>query len=80
VFDEHEFIFHTMEKTIRSFLKDAEIFLCGMHETIACQLNIGASIIHFYQESNSEAEDYHKLQQLICKRYWREFVSYVQFL
>jgi hypothetical protein len=80
VFDEHEFMFHTMEKTVRSFLKDAKLFLLGMHETNTCQLNIGPSIILFYQEKNSEAEDYHKLQQLICKRFWVEFVSYVHFI
>jgi hypothetical protein len=68
-------MFHTIEKTVRSFLKDVEIFLCGMHETLTYQLNIGASIVQFYQESNSEAEEFHKIQQCICKRFWVDCVS-----
>jgi hypothetical protein len=73
-------MFHTIEKTARGLLKDAKMFLLGMHEAFSCQLNIAASIVHFYQEKNSEAEDFHKLQQLICKRFWIEFVSYAQFI
>ncbi|XP_069693498.1 dynamin-binding protein-like isoform X2 [Periplaneta americana] len=73
VFDEHEFIFHTVEKTCRSFLKDVEIFLCGMQEKMMHQLNIGSLVAFFYQESNSEVQEFHKLHQLVCKRFWEEF-------
>jgi hypothetical protein len=50
-----------------------------MQETATYQLSIGASIVQFYQ-SNSEAEEFQKLQQLICKRIWVEFVSCVEFV
>jgi hypothetical protein len=44
------------------------------------QLNIGASIVQLYQERASEAEEFHKLQQLICKRFWVECVSCIDFV
>ena len=70
-------VFHAVEKTVRSFLKDVDIFMSGIHETMSCQLNTGVSVVHFYQDENSEAKDYHHVQQLICKKFLVEFVSFV---
>ena len=76
VFDEHEFMFHSIVKTVRSFVKDVDGFLSGMQEQFSSQLQISSSIVNFYQDRKSEVEDYHRLQQLICKRFLEEFVSY----
>jgi len=77
VFDEHESIFHAVEKTVRIFLKDVEMFMSGMTETMSCQLNIGLSVDHFYQDKDSETKEYHHVQQLICRKFLVEFVSFV---
>ncbi|PSN46717.1 hypothetical protein C0J52_00872 [Blattella germanica] len=78
LFDEHELIFHTMEKTARSFAKDVEIFLQGMQEMMSHQLNIGTSVISFYQERGLEAEDLHKLLQQIYRRFFDEFMKVIE--
>ena len=77
VFDEHESMFHATVKTVRSFLKNIDVFISGMHETMSCQLNIGVSVDHFYQDKNSEAKGYNHVQQLICRKFLVEFVSCV---
>jgi hypothetical protein len=51
--------------------------MSGMHEKVSCQLNTGVSVVQFYQERNSEVKEYHHVQQLICKKFLVEFVSFV---
>jgi hypothetical protein len=77
VFDEHESIFHAVEKTVRSFLKNVDVFMSGVNETMSYQLNIGLSVDNFYQDTNSEAKEYHHVQQLISRKFLVEFVSFV---
>ncbi|KAJ9579096.1 hypothetical protein L9F63_024802, partial [Diploptera punctata] len=50
VFDEHEFVFHSTEKTVRNFIKNVEAFLHGMQEQFASQLHIH-HLSRFYEIS-----------------------------
>jgi hypothetical protein len=77
VFDEQESIFHAVEKTVRSFLKNVDTFMNGMNETMSCQLHIGLSVDHFYQDKNSEAKEYPHAQHLIRRKFLVEFVSFI---
>jgi hypothetical protein len=80
VFDEQECTFHALVKTVRIFVKDVDVFMSGMNETMPCLLNIGLSVDNFYLDCNSEAEEYRRAQQLICRRYLEEFVSFVIYM
>jgi hypothetical protein len=70
-------MFHAVEKTVRSFLKNVDMFMSGLHENLSCQLNTGSSVVHFYEDKNSEAKEYHQVQQRICGKFYVEFVSFV---
>ena len=76
-FDEHESVFHAVVKTVRSLLKNVDIFMSGLHETLTCQLNTGLSVSHFYQDEDSEVKEYLHVQQLVRKKFLVEFVSFV---
>lgn len=58
-------------------MKDIDIFMSGMHETVSSQLNTAVAVVQFYQDNNSEAKEYHHVQQLICRKFLVEFVSFV---
>jgi hypothetical protein len=70
-------MFHAVEKTVRSFLKNVDTFMSGLHENLSCQLNTGSGVVHFHEDKNSEAKEYYQVQQLICRKFFVEFVSFV---
>jgi len=70
-------VFNAVLKTVRGLLKNVDIFMSGLQESLSFQLNIGLSVGHFYQDENSEVKEYHHAQQLICRKFSVEFVSFV---
>ncbi|XP_068082525.1 dynamin-binding protein isoform X2 [Anabrus simplex] len=77
VFQEYETMFHAIEKSVRIFLKNVEMFIQYMREVIQCQWFIAEDIAHFYQEKNSEVEEFVKIQKLIDKKFWKDFENTV---
>ncbi|XP_049847527.1 dynamin-binding protein-like isoform X2 [Schistocerca gregaria] len=78
IFQEYETQFHLLEKTIRLFMKNVEIFMNHIHEMVTAHSNLGESVSYFYQERHSEVEDFSRIQRLISRQFWKEFESMIQ--
>lgn len=78
IFQEHETQFHLLEKTVRLFMKNVEIFMNHVHEMVTAHSNLGESVSYYYQEQHSEVEDFSRIQRLINRQFWKEFENMIQ--
>lgn len=75
IFQENETIFHALDKTIKNFIKNVEACMSHMHDVVLSQSNLAESISYFYQEKNSEVDEFCKVEKTICRQFWKDFVS-----
>jgi hypothetical protein len=73
-------MFHVLEKTIRLFVRNVEIFLTSLEDMVMTQLHCAEAIADFYQENQKVAnvDEFRMVQHTLVTETFTMFVSILQ--
>jgi hypothetical protein len=82
VFEEHERLFRTVEKSMRLFFKNVETFVTNLYDVVNSQFQCAEAIADFYQEMKDVAsvDEFRSAQHMLISEVFSSFVcTYIFF-
>lgn len=79
-FLDQERSFHSLDRTIRMFLRNLEALLNHLQEEVTALFHLGEVLAMFYMErkGDQDVDEFRTTQRLIMSQYWSEFKTVVE--
>lgn len=79
-FLEQERSFHTLERTLRGFLRNVELLMNHLNEEVVSLFRLSENLALFYMErkNDQDVDEFRNTQRLIMSHYWEEFKNVIE--
>lgn len=80
LFLEQERSFHSLERTLRMFLRNLDVLMNYLTEEVTALFHLGEVLAMFYMErtKDQDVDEFRTTQRLIMSQYWAEFKNVVE--